>query len=320
MIGNAIKWLTDPEAIGRKRAICAVFLVLAGALHGVDGALHSACDQGTFHGAVCRIDPDAAAGNIEIGVEWLKGLEPGADVVGGLVGLWALVDARRKAKAKAAQVAAAAGLLVLALMLPSAAMAQETSANRSEPFYTVVHEAVQLTLHGGAMQFAERGKPDKRDFVYRLTLNVPAPAGMTVFARADYTRTQDGGDLLDVKTFRSVEALLGAKKDLGSGFAATAFSGVTWNRDDKVNPADPRLWTAAAGLRYTVPGRGYVVAAAGHHGPVGGRAFLGSVVYEINSGASWFADVAIPLDAERFAARPYTLKAGISARLKGWKF
>lgn len=179
---------------------------------------------------------------------------------------------------------------------------------------------VELTLHGGAMQFAERGIADKRDFVYRLTLTVPAPSGLTLFARADYTRTQDGGDLLDPKTFRSIEGFVGGRKDIGSGFALTAFGGASWNRDSKIEPTDPRLYTAAAGVRFSVPGRGYVIAAAGHHGPVGGSAFLGSIVYEINSGASWFGDIAIPLDASRFAVRPYTIKAGISARLKGWKF
>jgi hypothetical protein len=179
---------------------------------------------------------------------------------------------------------------------------------------------VELTLYGGAMQFAERGQADKRDFVYRLTLTVPAPEGLTLFGRADYTRTQDGGDLTDPKTFRSVEGFAGARKDIGSGFAVTGFGGVSWDRDAKIEPTDARLYTVAGGVRYSVPGRGYVIAAAGHHGPVGGSAFLGSIVYEINSGASWFGDVAIPLDASRFAARPYTVKAGISARLRAWKF
>jgi len=205
--------------------------------------------------------------------------------------------------------AAIVPLLILALASP--AFAQEPSPTPS---------GVELTLHGGAMQFAERGQPDKRDFVYRLTLTVPAPSGLTLFARADYTRTQDGGDLLDPKSFRSIEGFAGGRKDVGSGFAVTAFGGATWNRDAKIEPTDPRLYTAAAGIRFNVPGRGYVIASAGHHGPVGGSAFLGSLVYEINSGASWFADVAIPLDASRFDARPYTIKAGVSARLKGWKF
>ena len=204
--------------------------------------------------------------------------------------------------------------VVALLLLPALA----SPAFAQEP--TPQPAPVEITLHGGAMQFAERGQPDKRDFVYRLTLTVPAPSGLTLFARADYTRTQDGGDLLDPKTFRSIEGFVGGRKDIGSGFAVTAFGGATWNRDSKIEPTDPRLYTAAAGVRYSVPGRGYVIAAAGHHGPVGGTAFLGSVVYEINSGASWFGDVAIPLDASRFAARPYTAKVGISARLKGWKF
>lgn len=212
---------------------------------------------------------------------------------------------------------AGSALRVLSVLALLAVPASAQDASEPAP---ASREQVQIALHGGAMQFAERGQPDKRDFVYRLTVTVPAPSSLTIFGRADYTRTQDGGDLLDIKTFRSVEALVGVRRDVGSGFSVTAFSGATWNRDDVIQPADSRLWTAAAGIRYSVPGKGYVVAAAGHHGPVGGSAFLGSLVYEINAGASWFADVAIPLDASRFAARPYTIKAGISARLKAWKF
>lgn len=68
-----------------------------------------------------------------------------------------------------------------------------------------------------------------------------------------------------------------------------------------------------------MPKRGYVIAAVGHHGPVGGSAFLGSLVVQLSDGTSWFGDVAIPLSADRFAQRPYTVKAGISARLKSWK-
>ena len=202
-----------------------------------------------------------------------------------------------------------AGPLILLALLPSLATAQE-------PASTPPGAGVEINLHGGAMQFAERGSPDKRDFVYRLAVTVPAPEGIALFARADYTRTQDGGDLTDPKTFRSVEGFVGARKDVGAGFAVTAFGGATWNRDAHVEPTDPRLWTASVGLRYSVPGRGYIIAAAGHHGPVGGSAFLGSIVYEINDGASWFCDVAIPLDASRFAAKPYTAKVGISGRLK----
>lgn len=201
--------------------------------------------------------------------------------------------------------------IILLALLPSLATAQESTP--SPP------PAVEITLHGGAMQTAERGQPDKRDFVYRLSVTVPAPSGLTLFGRADYTRTQDGGDLIDPKTFRSVEGLVGARKDVGAGFAVTAFCGATWNRDAHVEPTDPRLYTAALGFRYSVPGRGYVVAAVGHHGPVGGSALLGSIVYDINAGASWFFDAAVPLDANRFRERPYTVRVGISARLKGWR-
>lgn len=202
------------------------------------------------------------------------------------------------------------GALILALM-PAWSTAQEAP----QP-----PQPVEITLHGGAMQFMERGQPDKKDFVYRVTVTVPAPAQTTVYGRADYTRTQDGGDLFDINTFRSIEALIGARKVIAPQLEATAFSGVSWNADKHYEPADPRLWTVAGGLKYTVKGRGYLVAAVGHHGPVGGSAFLGSAVYDMGSGSSWFGDIAIPLGASRFAEKPYTIKAGFAARLKGWKF
>lgn len=224
-----------------------------------------------------------------------------------------------------------APLAILLLLLPAFASAQDLSDLPREISVTVPGEVQpapeappaprpEAALHCGAMHFAERGKPDHKDFVCRFTFNVPAPSGLNLFARADWTRTQDGGDLLDPKTFRSIEAFIGGRKDVGAGFAATVFFGATWNRDSQIEPTDPRLWTAAAGVRYSVPGRGYIIAAVGHHGPVGGSAFLGSITYEINDGASWFADVAVPLDSEQFALSPYTVKAGISARIKGWKF
>lgn len=200
--------------------------------------------------------------------------------------------------------------LILLALLPSLASAQDPSPK----------PASEAALYCGAMQFAERGSPDHKDFVCRATLSVPAPSGITLFGRADYTRTQDGGDLLDIKTFRSIEALAGGRKEVAPNLSVIAFSGVTWNRDEKIEPTDPRLWTVAGGMTYLVPKRGRVTAAIGHHGPVGGSAFLGSLDYYINDGASWFGDVAVPLDSSRFAVKPYTVKFGISARIKGWKF
>jgi len=210
------------------------------------------------------------------------------------------------------------GVIVLLALLPSGAFAQSPAAASAQS-----PAAASGALYCGAMQFASRGEPDHRDFVCRVSLSVPAPEGITAFARVDYTRTQDSpteGDVLDIQTFRSVEAFAGGRKDVGSGFSVLAFSGVTWDRDANIEPTDPRLWTVAGGARFDVQNRGYIIASVGHHGPVGGLAFLGSAVYEINDGASWFGDVAIPLEASRFAAKPYTVRFGISARLKRWKF
>lgn len=205
-----------------------------------------------------------------------------------------------------------ATFLALALLLLPAFASAQTQ--------VVPEKTAEVSLYGGAMQFAERGKEDKRDFVYRLSASLRVPQGVVLFGRVDYTRTQDGGDLLDIKTFRSVEGFAGARKEIAPGFSPLVYAGVSWDRDSKVQPTDPRLWTLAAGFRYDVPGRGYLIASAGHHGPVGGSAFLGSVVVTIRDGVSWFGDVSIPLDASRFAQRPYTIKAGISARLKAWRF
>lgn len=205
-----------------------------------------------------------------------------------------------------------APLLLLAL-LPSLASAQD-------PAPTPTRAPIEVSLHGGAMQYIERDATDRKDFVYRVTLTVPGPNRLILFARADWTRTQDGGDLLDPQSFRSIEALIGGRREVAPNLSLTGFSGVSWDRDKALDPVDPRLWTVAGGLRYNVPGRGYVVAAAGHHGPVGGVAFLGSAVWEMAAGAAWFGDIAIPLDSARFASRPYTIKCGISARIKGWQF
>lgn len=203
--------------------------------------------------------------------------------------------------------------LLLILALASPAFAQE----QPQP------QRPEAAISCGGMRFAERGAPDHEDFVCRLSLAVPAPSGLTLFARADYTRTQGtepDGDLFTLATFRSIEGFVGGRKDIAPNLSATAFAGVTWNRDKNIEPTDPRLWTVAGGLRYTVPKRGYVVAAFGHHGPVEGSAFLGSLVYEMSDSAAWFGDVAIPLGATRFALKPYTVRFGVSARVKAWKF
>lgn len=208
--------------------------------------------------------------------------------------------------------------LLVAAILASATIAR---AQAPDPSPTpALRDPIEISMHGGAMQYLERDAPDRKDFVYRINVFVPVPGKVVLFGRADYTRTQDGGDLLDPHSFRSIEAFVGGRKEVAPNLALTAFSGVSWDRDKEFVPADPRLWTVAGGLRYSVPGRGYVIAAAGHHGPVGGVAFLGSAVWEMSAGAAWFGDIAVPLNSAQFAKRPYTIKCGISARIKSWRF
>lgn len=203
--------------------------------------------------------------------------------------------------------------VLLLLLLPAFASAQDPAPKPQS----------EAALSCGAMRFLERGSPDSEDFVCRLSLTVPAPSGLTLFARADYTRSQGAepdGDLFNIATFRSIEGFAGGRKEIAPNLSATAFAGVTWNRDKVVEPTDPRLWTVAGGLRYDVPKRGHVVVAFGHHGPVDGPAVLGSVVYDLGDNAAWFADVAVPVGASRFALSPYTVRFGVSVRMREKKF
>lgn len=206
-------------------------------------------------------------------------------------------------------------IAALALALLASVSGAQTPDPTPKPMPEIT--GVQLSLYSGFMTFMERTNPDKKDFVFRFRAAIQAPEKITIFSRIDYTRTQDGGDLADINTFRSIESQLGLRKDVAPGLSLTAFGGVTWNQDDKFEPADARLWTAAVGLRYELAGRFSVTAAAGHHGPVGGSAFLGAVSYRIRYGAAWFGDIAVPLDATRFNVRPYTIKAGVMVLLKG---
>ena len=58
--------------------------------------------------------------------------------------------------------------LLLLCLLPSMVAAQD--APPAPP-----KAPVEISLHGGAMQYIERDATDRKDFVYRLTVNVPVP-------------------------------------------------------------------------------------------------------------------------------------------------
>lgn len=180
----------------------------------------------------------------------------------------------------------------------------------------------ELSLDAGLMQFAQRGN-DHKDFTYRLNASVKIPSNFKLEMRADWTRTQDGGNLFDPHTFKSVEAWGAVSRAVFSsdtlGFDVLGLSGVSWNRDKDFDPEDPRLWTAGLCVRARVSGRGSAMPCLAHHGPVGGVAFLGSVTYDMGSGAWWFGDVAVPLSRASFLANPYTVKFGIAGRLKRFK-
>lgn len=120
MIGKALKWLTDPSAIGRKRTVAAIAAVVAGMLRGAETALRAACDAADFVGSVCSFQPGNVAGALEGLAQWLNAVVvPGADAVTVIMGLWGLWAARKK---KAIVVAS---MLFLALATPALAQDKE---------------------------------------------------------------------------------------------------------------------------------------------------------------------------------------------------
>jgi hypothetical protein len=174
------------------------------------------------------------------------------------------------------------------------------------------------SLYTGALSVLTRG--ESREYIAaRLTASGPIAKGVSGFARADITGTQDGGglDLKDPQTFRSVELMSGLRYPVGP-FDAGAVAGVTYSIEgDQGKPIDPRLFTVAGLLRYTLRDGGYAYVGAGHHGPVGGPALLAAAAIPIpgKAGVNSIVDFAFPIARDALPEKRWVLRFGVSARV-----
>lgn len=92
MIGNAIAWLTDPTAPGRKRGVAALFFCVAESLRFVDTLIARACEKALFVGAICELHVSIYASWFDVGYQVVQTyFVPGAETVGVLVGIWGLI-------------------------------------------------------------------------------------------------------------------------------------------------------------------------------------------------------------------------------------
>lgn len=100
---------------------------------------------------------------------------------------------------------------------------------------------------------------------------------LRAFVRGDLGRTQDGGNLRDPATFRSIEVGAGVRQRVKGALSVGAIAGVTYSAEGKVDaPRDPRLYSLLGLLCVDIAG-GYACATGGHRGPVGGPSVGGAV-------------------------------------------
>lgn len=181
--------------------------------------------------------------------------------------------------------------------------------------------AAKLTasLYAGTSSVLTRG--ERREYITsRLSATAPLFAGLSAFARVDLGANQDGGNLSDPRTFRTVEVLGGLWRKVGP-VEATAIGGATYSVEGQEGrPLDARLFTLAALARVGIGDGGYVYAGGGHHGPVGGPALLFAASVPIKGGAFSVIDFALPLQRTVFREKAWTLKVGASVRVKRLRF
>lgn len=102
MIKRFWRWLTDPNAQGRKRGLTAGLAILSGALRGIGAGIAKACGIGALVGAACTANVGGYAEWADlVGVAVTQFVTPTADLATVAMGIWALIDARRKSKAAA---------------------------------------------------------------------------------------------------------------------------------------------------------------------------------------------------------------------------
>lgn len=301
MIGKALKWLTDPSAIGRKRTIAAIAAVVAGMLRGAESALRAACNAADFVGSVCSFQPGNIAAALEGIAQWLNAVVvPGADAVTIIMGLWGLWTARGK---KAVVVAA---MIVLALFSPAV--------GAQEPTPTPEPDSIRFST--GGTRFYTPGQGDETEMEGQLLGIVHVPGKLVAEGFGRYTRTQGteaaaGG--LDVKSFRSIIADLKLRRQVFSGWVRTwalCLAGVSWSRDKAFNPSDPNVWAVGCGAKLESV-KGSFSSVIGHNGSVGGRAVFGQLTINQGERVRYVATYAIPFSAERFRTYPGAFTSGV---------
>lgn len=306
---SALKWLTDPKAIGRKRTIAAVSAVLAGMMRGAEAALKAACAAADIVGAVCSFQPGNIAGALEGFAQWLNAVVvPGADLVTIVMGLWGLWAARGK---KGVVVTA----MVIAL-IPGFAVAQDQPALAPELKNSV-------TLSAGATRFYTHGVGDTTEIEGHLLAIVHTPEKTITEVLARFTRVQGAetdDDLLNPRTFRAFVGSVSVRRALSGFVDAQCLVGMSWARDKEFDPEDPNVWRIGCGPRIWLKDRGSFSIIVAHDGSVGGRAVSGELVIKQGDRARYYATYAVPLSAERFRVNPVAITSGVQLDVKGWKF
>jgi hypothetical protein len=202
----------------------------------------------------------------------------------------------------------AAALLCL-VSLPAHARAEDPPPPAAPKFTS--------SLYTGALSILTRG--EKREYLAaRATVSGPVLKNLGAFARVDATGAQDGGQLNveDPSTFRTLELAGGLRYTVRPKLSLAAIGGATYSIEgDEGAPRDPRLFTAAALLRYEL-GDGYVYAGGGHHGPVGGPALLVAASVPVREGTFAIVDFAFPLERNVLREKTWVLKLGASQRVK----
>jgi hypothetical protein len=136
-------------------------------------------------------------------------------------------------------------------------------------------------------------------FRTRLTVAAPISSSLRVFVRADLSRTQDGGDLADPQTFRSVEAALGVRYRIAGPVSVGLVGGVTYSAEgDQGAPADGDQ-ASLLGVLCADYGKAYLCSGAGQRDPVGGRALVVALSIPLGDRFVAAVDYDYPLSVER---------------------
>lgn len=210
-------------------------------------------------------------------------------------------------------------MLLNALLLAALAAAPAVQPS-PEPAPPIAEKAFSATLDTGVVSVITRG--EKHEYAAaRATVAGRLSSKLTAWNRLDIGGSQDGGalNLTQPTSFRTIEDGLGLSYSLGA-ISAVVISGATFSIEgDAGRPIDARLFTVAGGARIAIGDSGYVYAAAGHHGPVGGPALL--VAASIPKGDGFITvDFALPFNRNVLEQKTWVLKLGASVRLKAVHF